>query len=51
MAIALPALLRFITSDNPFGIYKLFLSVELYYPNYLGFFHSNAGKNVIDNFS
>ena len=33
-AIALPALLRFMTSDNPFGIYKLFLSVDLYMHRY-----------------
>ena len=34
LAIALPALLRYMTSDNPFGIYKLFLSVDLYTHNY-----------------
>jgi hypothetical protein len=30
LTIALPALLRFMTSDNPFGIYKLFVSVDHY---------------------
>ena len=35
LAIALPALLRFMTSDNPFGIYKLFLSVDLYTHRYI----------------
>ena len=34
LAIALPALLRLMTSDNPFGIYKLFFSVDLYTHNY-----------------
>ena len=34
LAIALPALLRIMTSDNPFGIYKLFLSFDLYTHNY-----------------
>ena len=29
LAIALPALLRYMTSDNPFGIYKRFLSANL----------------------
>ena len=30
----MPALLRFMTSDNSFGIYKLFLSVDLYTHRY-----------------
>ena len=34
LAIALPALLRYMTSDNPFGIYKVFLSVDLYTHRY-----------------
>ena len=34
LAIALPALLRYMTSDNPFGIYKLVLSVDLYTHHY-----------------
>jgi hypothetical protein len=34
LAIALPALLRFMTSNNPFGIYKLLLSVDLYTHRY-----------------
>ena len=34
LAIALPALLRYMTSENPFGIYKLFLSVDLYTHHY-----------------